>query len=97
MEAHPRAAPLFLTAIKPFLREQEWFDAFVVACGLAPQPSLCVCKFASQKLSNLARFGHLERRPVRSGGPMRTGFEYRVPRAQPRPPVAVSWIPLGIA
>lgn len=88
--------PAFLEQIQTFLPEGDWFDAFMVAVGMTPTPSLNTCKLASQRLSNLSRRGHLERRRVQPSGRARALYEYRrvsPPRQAHHYP---AWVPVGI-
>ena len=82
----------FLDTIKPFLADEEWFDAFMVACGVCPSPDRATCKLASQKLANLHRFGHLGRRRVWSTRG-RVVYEYSFNTTKARTP---SWVPAGL-
>lgn len=90
--------PRFLATIAQFCDQGEWFDAFTVACGLSPAPSLDLRKDASRRLANLSRFGHLERRPVdRPREESELRYEYRFSDPGRRQVTSyASWIPFGI-
>jgi hypothetical protein len=89
--------PAFLAAIEPMVDRDQWFDAFMVSCGLKLQPDTETVKWVSQNLANLGRFGHLERREVEAQGNARNRYEYRITR-QPQESTSApaSWIPFGI-
>lgn len=86
------SARRFLETIKPFLADEEWFDAFMVACGVNAKPDRATCKLASQKLANLHRFGHLGRRRVWSARG-RVVYEYSFNTAKAKLP---AWVPAGL-
>lgn len=82
----------FLDTIRPFLSDEEWFDAFMVACGVSSVPDSATCKLVSQKLANFHRFGHLGRRRVWNARG-RVVYEYSFNTQKPKTP---AWVPAGL-
>lgn len=68
----------FLAVFAVYVHREEWVTADQLAARILPRYSRDFAKEVARKLSNLNRFGHLERRRIESP---KVRHEYR--RAQP--------------
>lgn len=78
-------------------REGVWFSAAALARAEG-ELTLDGVREVSRRLSNLHRFGHLDRRERSKalGGRERALFEYRIPAAVSALPWRAAWIPAGM-
>lgn len=67
------SCPRFLVVVCAYVGHGEWFTSGRLATRILPMSSAEFAKEVSRKLSNLNRFGHLERRLGANG----REFEYR--------------------
>ena len=91
----PQVYPRFLIVFASYVPLGEWISASRLAHRIMPMASTDWTKEVSRKLSNLNRFGHLERRlhperreheycrpadkPIRMPGELRTRFHFILP------------------